>query len=139
MSGPILREASAPAARASEPRPPKRNRRPGKRATSLLSHGEPMVWLTGGALAIALMMIVGLLLLVVWQGAGTFWPLRVLEIETLDGRRIAGVVPDEESYEPGPLAYDVLQPDPREANSEGGDYPAIFGKVLMNMIMSILV
>ncbi|MEM7018373.1 MAG: SpoIIE family protein phosphatase, partial [Pseudomonadota bacterium] len=39
----------------------RRRRRAG---SSLLSHGEPMVWLTGGALATSLFMIIGLLVLV---------------------------------------------------------------------------
>ncbi|MEJ2720913.1 MAG: hypothetical protein P8181_07200, partial [bacterium] len=54
--------------------PPARRRRVKRGKTSLLAHGEPMVWLTGGALAVCLVMIVGLLGLIVVQGASTFWP-----------------------------------------------------------------
>ncbi|NBC95305.1 MAG: hypothetical protein GVY27_03000, partial [Deinococcus-Thermus bacterium] len=53
------------------PRPRGRRRRPGN---ALTAHGEPMVWLTGGALAICLIMILGLLALVLYQGVATFWP-----------------------------------------------------------------
>lgn len=60
--------------------------------TSLLAHGEPMVWLTSGALAVALVMIVGLVGLVLAQGLGTFWPTPVLEIQTRDGKRVLGEV-----------------------------------------------
>jgi len=35
--------------------------------------------------------------------------------------------------------WEFLSGDPREANSEGGVYPAIFGTVLMTLIMSLLV
>ena len=42
--------------------------RAARRSTSLFSAGEAQVWLTGGALALCLLMIVGLLLLVVIQG-----------------------------------------------------------------------
>ncbi|MCU0724212.1 MAG: phosphate ABC transporter permease PstA [Planctomycetes bacterium] len=41
-----------------------------------------MVWLNGGALAIGLFMVVGLLLLVLLQGLSTFWPGPVPEIRT---------------------------------------------------------
>ena len=43
--------------------------------TTLSAHGAPLVWLTGGALATALAMIVGLLFLILYQGLQTFWPL----------------------------------------------------------------
>ena len=43
-------------------------------ASSLLAAGEPMLWLTGGALALCLVMIVALLALVLWRGGSTFWP-----------------------------------------------------------------
>ena len=50
-----------------QPKAPRRGR-----TTSLYAHGEPMVWLTGGALALSLFMIAGLVVLVVVQGARTF-------------------------------------------------------------------
>ena len=48
---------------------------------SLSAHGEPWVWLTGGALALAIVMITGLLLFIAVRGASTFWPAP-LELET---------------------------------------------------------
>ncbi len=60
--------------------------------TSLLARGEPAVWLTGGALAVCCVMIVGLLALVVWQGARTFWPRPVVEYVLHDGTRVMGQV-----------------------------------------------
>ena len=54
-------------------------------ATSLAAQGEPIVWLTGGALALAVVMIVGLLLLVVVQGMSTFWPRPLERLATNDG------------------------------------------------------
>jgi phosphate transport system permease protein len=51
-----------------------------------------MIWLTGGALAIALVMIVGLLAFVVWQGLGTFWPGTVVGIETRDKQVLLGEI-----------------------------------------------
>ena len=52
----VAQDSPAPAA-APEAKAPRR-----KRTTSLFAHGEPMVWLTGGALVIALAMIFGLFL-----------------------------------------------------------------------------
>ena len=51
--------------------------------TSLLAHSLPMVWLNGGALAVCLVMIVGLLLLVFYQGIITFWPGDVIQVGTV--------------------------------------------------------
>lgn len=95
----------APAAPGSRPR---RQRRAKRRASSLFANGEPMVWLTGGALSLSLCMIAGLLVLVIWQGAGTFWPARVVEVETLTGQRLAGEVSAAESYVPAENAFDAL-------------------------------
>ena len=54
-----------------------------RRITTLSAHGAPMVWLTGGALATALAMIVGLLVLVLYQGLQTFWPLPVVQLKVV--------------------------------------------------------
>ena len=87
---------------------PRRERRQQKRTSSLFANGEPMVWLTGGALALALCMIVGLLALVIVQGIGTFWPQDVVVKRTLDGRVIAGEVAVHEPYRPDERAFDAL-------------------------------
>jgi phosphate transport system permease protein len=80
-----------------------------KSRTSLLAHGLPMVWLTGGALVICLFMIAGLLLLVVWQGMATFWPVPVVEVALLDGKtRYLGEVVRTETYHPTVDAFEVV-------------------------------
>jgi ABC-type phosphate transport system auxiliary subunit len=48
--------------------------------TSLLAQGESMLWLTGGALAVCSVMIVGFLALVLVKGTATFWPQPVVEV-----------------------------------------------------------
>jgi len=69
---------------------------------SLFVQGEPMVWLTGGGLAISLIMIVGLLSLVLYQGVVTFWPSAVLMVQIQDGSVLMGEVSRiEESDEDG--------------------------------------
>jgi ABC-type phosphate transport system permease subunit len=56
-----------------------------KLRTPLNAYGEPMVWLTGGALAICLAMVIGLLVFVVWMGLTTFWPAPVEKVTVLTG------------------------------------------------------
>ena len=60
--------------------------------SSIFAAGEPMVWLTGGSLAICALMVAGLLALVFWKGAITFWPQPVIKVETPDGRIYMGEV-----------------------------------------------
>ena len=86
--------------------PGERQRR--KRArSSLLTRGEPMLWLTGGGLALSLWMIAGLLLLVVWQGVVTFWPSPVVNLTLHDGSVVAGEVTRIERFAPGPEVLDA--------------------------------
>lgn len=88
------------------------------RGTSLFAQGEPMIWLTGGGLALALVMIVGLLLLVVLQGVATLWPVPVVQAELADGRRVMGEVTREELYRPTPESSPVRRRLLRTGNFE---------------------
>lgn len=65
--------------------------------SSLTAHGEPWVWLTGGALALAIMMITGLLAFIAFRGASTFWPVPLELVELADGRRVLGEVSEQEA------------------------------------------
>ncbi len=108
--------ATPPPTKASSGAPARTVRRRGvRRATSLFANGEPMVWLTGGALALAIAMIGGLLLLVISRGLPTFWPAQVLELETLDGQRVAGEVAAVDSYQPTPEVVNLLPEAARDA------------------------
>jgi phosphate transport system permease protein len=82
-------------------------RRKNKPGASLFVQGEPMVWLTGGGLAISLLMIVGLLALVLYEGVMTFWPSSVTRVEMGDGSVYMGEVSRVE----------------RSAGDKGGDQP----------------
>lgn len=104
-----LTEETRPRERAKKPIV-KRRRQP-RRATSLQSHGEPLVWLTGGAMAIALAMIVGLLVLIVHQGVSTFWPVPVVQVTTVAGKELQGEVSVVEQYLPGPEVLERLSPE----------------------------
>jgi len=66
--------------------------------TSLFAQGEPMVWLTGGGLVVAICMIVGLLVLIVAQGAGTLWPQPVVQVKLKSGAVLMGEITRTEIY-----------------------------------------
>ncbi|MDT8395922.1 MAG: phosphate ABC transporter permease PstA [bacterium] len=63
-----------------------------KSRASFYAQGEPMVWLTGGGLVISILMIVGLLSLVLYQGMKTFWPSHIKRVVTTDGSVFMGEV-----------------------------------------------
>ncbi|MCJ8169473.1 phosphate ABC transporter permease PstA [Atopomonas sediminilitoris] len=48
---------------------------------SWFKSGAPMVWLNGGAVAIAIIMTIGLLTLIAVRGLGHFWPADILEAD----------------------------------------------------------
>jgi phosphate transport system permease protein len=80
----------------------------GRSQSSLLARGEPMLWLTGGALAVALAMIVALVLLILLKGTSTFWPSPIVELHTFGGTKYLGEITDVESYRPNKDVYDGL-------------------------------
>ena len=61
-------------------------------------YGEPMVWLTGSALAMCVLMIAGFLLYILWMGMSTFWPSDLQEFELKNNEVIAGEIHNTESY-----------------------------------------
>lgn len=54
--------------------------------------GDPFIWLAGGALGTALLMIAGLLFLILTQALGVFWPANLVLLELRDGQRWLGSV-----------------------------------------------
>ena len=65
---------------------------------SVLAYGEPLVWLTGGALVLCVVMILALLTLVVWLGFGTFTPMPLVQVEKRDGGVLMGEVSKSEIF-----------------------------------------
>jgi phosphate transport system permease protein len=61
-----------------------------------------MLWLTGGALAVCSVMIVGFLALVLVQGTATFWSRPLVEVVLDDGRVLLGEVTRDERFVPTP-------------------------------------
>jgi phosphate transport system permease protein len=55
-----------------------------------------MTWLTGGTLALNLLLVAGLLALLVWNGAGAFWPRPIVVLTLVDGSKVMGEVRDRE-------------------------------------------
>jgi phosphate transport system permease protein len=75
-----------------------------------------MVWLTGGSLAICVVMILGLLALVVYQGVGTFWPRPLVTVELYDGTLRMGEITRQESF-PIDETYVESLPPPERAKA----------------------
>ena len=67
-----------------------------------------MLWLTAGALILALAMIAGLLAYVGARGAATFWPGPILEIAKSDGTRLLGEIQGEDRFVPAGSATLVM-------------------------------
>jgi len=91
--------------------PPKNGtkRSPRRRArASLFAHGEPMVWLTGGGLVVAIVMIVGLLSFIFLQGITTLWPVPLVEVQLHDGTVHMGEITREEIYQPADTELERL-------------------------------
>jgi phosphate transport system permease protein len=94
--------------------------------TPLFAHGESMVWLTGGAFALSVLMIIGLVVLVIAYGAGTFWPVPVVRVETLDGNVYMGEITRDETYRPERsllegVPSDTLDRTWQEIQDDGGE------------------
>lgn len=92
---------------------------------SLVAEAEPLVWLTGGALAFALFMIVGLLGLILVLGSTTFWPRPLVLLPMRDGRSALGEIVRTETFRPGQeqlaaLAGPELAAAQRELDQRGG-------------------
>ncbi|RMF86896.1 MAG: phosphate ABC transporter permease PstA [Planctomycetota bacterium] len=82
---------------------------------TLSAYGEPMLWLTGGALALCVVMVVGLLGFVFYQGLITFWPKPLVQVQTRDGQTFLGEIARVERFRPGPDALDALPEETRRA------------------------
>ncbi len=75
-------------------------RSPRSRSTPLSARGEPVVWLTGMAMSICVLMIVALLGVTVYQGSRTFWPRPIDTLTRIDGRTVMGMPMATEPFVP---------------------------------------
>ncbi|RCU49092.1 MULTISPECIES: phosphate ABC transporter permease PstA [Corallincola] len=46
-----------------------------------IKSGSPWIWMTGGAVSISLVAVIGLLLLIAWRGLTFFWPATIYEFD----------------------------------------------------------
>jgi phosphate transport system permease protein len=69
--------------------------------------GEPFIWLTGGALALSLLLVVGLIGLILYNGLGFFWPKGVLRATLRDGKVVTGQMADREPIPGKPGEYRI--------------------------------
>jgi phosphate transport system permease protein len=82
--------------------------RGGGRLRSMWTRGEPLIWLTGSAVGICLLMIGGLLLVILVNGLSIFWPQPLERITLEDGGVFLGEVVHREAI-PNPGRPDHLR------------------------------
>ncbi|OIQ25720.1 phosphate ABC transporter permease PstA [uncultured Vibrio sp.] len=79
--------------------------------------GAPWIWLTGGAVSISLLSVMGLMLLIGWKGLSYFWPAPLYQWETLDGERLVGQLYAQE-YVPAGRLKAMNLPLPSDQNAD---------------------
>lgn len=84
------------------------------RMTDMRSRGEPALWALGGALALGIVMIIGFLVLVTWNGVSTFVPKRLPVVTDAAGNVTAGEPFRQELFRPDPSEVAKLSPEWQE-------------------------
>jgi ABC-type phosphate transport system permease subunit len=115
---------SIPAGAGVQPAAAAETRRRRVMTVNLSAYGEPMLWLTGGALAVCVAMIAGLLLLVIRMGMGTFWPSPLVKVTLDDGTVLMGEITRTDRFSPPEGGLAGFAPETRErmqAEMDGGD------------------
>jgi len=100
------------------PPPPARSARPRRQrlAADPAARGEAWLWIAAGALALAVLMIAGLLALILVQGLGTFWPGELVRVERGAETALLGEVEKSELYRATPESLGVRRRMLRTAN-----------------------
>lgn len=65
----------------------------------VFQRGDPFVWMTGAALGLSILMIVGILVLITWRGFSAMWPEPLVELRLKDGAVLLGEVRAREEVE----------------------------------------
>ena len=87
----------------------------------LKARGEPALWALGGALSVGIVMVLGFLLLVFWNGFTTFIPKPVAAVTLKSGELVAGEPSRTELYKLAPEAVKALPPaDAAKIAARGG-------------------
>lgn len=95
------------------------------------AYNEPGLWLTGGAMAVALGMIIVLLGYIAWEGFAAFWPRKVVEIRLFDGRIVCGEAVRSERFVPDRALLEDL---PEEVRQKAASLLASQGSVRRRLI-----
>ncbi len=78
------------------------------------ARGEPFLWLFGGGLCVGIAMIIGFVVLIVYNGILTFYPRPIEVVLLRDGSRLAGEVARAEDFRPGPDVMAKLSEETRK-------------------------
>jgi phosphate transport system permease protein len=91
------------------------------RLADLSAQGEPWLWCLGGALALGIVMILGFLVLVFWNGVVTFWPKPIEVVRLTDDSVIAGLPTRSARFRVGDQVLAALPAEKRaEIAANGG-------------------
>jgi phosphate transport system permease protein len=90
--------------------------------TDIAARGEPALWMLGGALALGILMILGFLLLVWWNGALALWPKPIELVQLRDGSVLAGEPRRTESFRPQESLIAALPAETQAAIAEAGGF-----------------
>lgn len=71
----------------------------------LFRTGNPYIWLTAGTLTVCLLMISGLVVLIMVNGFGIFWPRKIVQFTLQDGTVVLGEIAKQESIPHQKNAY----------------------------------
>lgn len=105
--------------------------------------GDAGLWLCAGAISLCVLLVALFLGVMLWQGLGHFWPdagdVSALQMSSQDG---GGAVADRLSLVERwgifiARGVEFVTQPPRQANTAGGIFPALFGTVLMVLIMTV--
>ncbi|MCQ4191289.1 phosphate ABC transporter permease PstA [Methylocystis suflitae] len=91
-------------------------------ATALSARGEPFMWALGAALTIGIVMVIGFLLFVFWNGLVTFIPKPVAVVTLRSGAMVAGEPTRPELYRLSPDAIKALPPAEAAKVAVNGGY-----------------
>ena len=86
------------------------------------ARGEPFIWVMGGALALGVLMIIGFLALVLWNGIVTFYPGPVEVVTLKNGKKIAGEPFRSENFRPSDEQLKGVDPESRRAIREADGF-----------------
>ena len=89
-------------------------------SSSLSSAGEPFLWGMGGGLTLGLLMILGFLVLVLWNGVATFFPTPIEVVTLRNGEVVAGEATRSERFRVGTDKQKVLETETQKRIARNG-------------------